>query len=74
MSATISLRKSHAPLASVDAFDLAAFAGRGFVRALRALQPARVEMPAYAFRDAGLSAPVAFGIDWSDAEARRVRI
>ena len=74
MSATISLRKSHAPLASVDAFDLAASAGRGLLRALHALQPARLEMPAYAMRDAGLTAPVAFGIDWSDAEARRVRV
>lgn len=74
MSATISLRKPHVSTASAEAADLLAGAGRALVRALLAIQPRRATAPAYALRDAGIAAAETFGLDWTDAEVRRVRI
>jgi hypothetical protein len=70
MSATISLRKPHAP--SVDLLDVMSGAGRVLARFVAALQPARETVPAYARRDAGLAAAQAYGLDWTNAEFRRL--
>lgn len=74
MSAIISLRKPHASTASVDALDWLAGAGRSLMSALLAIQPRRETVPAYARRDAGLPSVEMIGLDWTNAEVRRVRL
>jgi hypothetical protein len=74
MSAVISLRTRNAAPRSIEAADLVTLFARAASAVAAFVQPARPVSEALR-RDAGLPAPVAsFGIDWLDAEARRVRI
>jgi hypothetical protein len=76
MSAVISVRKSALPSAAlVDTASLRLALGRVAALVLDALVPARPGLAEHLCRDAGLPhvASVA-GIDWTDADARRIRI
>ncbi|MFO1146879.1 MAG: hypothetical protein U1E62_00775 [Alsobacter sp.] len=74
MSAVISLRIRNAAPRSVEAADLVTLLARAASAVAAFVQPARPALGEALRRDAGLPAPLAtVGIDWLDAEARRVR-
>jgi hypothetical protein len=74
MSAVISLRTRSAAPRSIEAADLVTLFARAASAVAAFVQPARPALNEILRRDAGLPAPMSpVGIDWLDAEARRVR-